>query len=133
MRAPPRLWNRPFRAPFVCIRGPWRGNDELIRFAMMMCSLCEDSPCNIAVLVAAALVFGVSLALSLSQATTADVACVKAMIPHHSIMTSEPAQTSDPRVRLWADELLEAQVREIEETKTPVADLESDGIAPNSN
>jgi uncharacterized protein (DUF305 family) len=51
---------------------------------------------------------------------------MKAMIPHHSIaiLTSERAELSDPRVRQLADEIIEAQRREIDEMKTLIADLE---------
>ena len=51
---------------------------------------------------------------------------MKAMIPHHSIaiLTSERAQISDPRVRKLADEIIEAQRREIAEMKYLIRDLE---------
>jgi uncharacterized protein (DUF305 family) len=50
---------------------------------------------------------------------------MKAMIPHHSIaiLTSERAEISDPRVRKLADEIIEAQRREIDEMKALIADL----------
>ena len=39
---------------------------------------------------------------------------MKAMIPHHSISgADERAHLRDPRVRKLADEIIEAQVREI--------------------
>ena len=58
-----------------------------------------------------------------SQATVDDVDYMKAMIPHHSIaiLTSERAQISDPRVRKLADEIIEAQEREIAEMKYLIA------------
>ena len=48
------------------------------------------------------------------------------MIPHHSIaiLTSERANIKDPRVREIADQIIEAQVREIAEMKELLADLE---------
>jgi len=48
------------------------------------------------------------------------------MIPHHSIaiLTSERAHIRDPRVRELADEIIEAQVREIDEMKQLISDLE---------
>src|SRR3546814_4579039 len=52
-----------------------------------------------------------------SQSTVGDIAWMKAMIPHHSIaiLTSDRARISDPRVRTLADEIIEAQRREIGE------------------
>ncbi len=51
---------------------------------------------------------------------------MKAMIPHHSIaiLTSRRAHIGDPRVRKLADQIIESQVREIEEMKQLIADLE---------
>jgi uncharacterized protein (DUF305 family) len=51
---------------------------------------------------------------------------MKAMIPHHSIaiLTSERAKISDPRVRQLADEIIEAQRREIDEMKMLINDLQ---------
>ena len=51
---------------------------------------------------------------------------MKAMIPHHSIaiLTSERAEIHDPRVRELADEIIEAQRREIAEMKQLIAELE---------
>jgi uncharacterized protein (DUF305 family) len=81
---------------------------------------------NASIWAGAALVFGVSLYLVRSQVTVDDVSFMKAMIPHHSIaiLTSERAKISDPRVRKLADEIIEAQRREIDEMKALIADLE---------
>ena len=59
---------------------------------------------NVAILVASAFVFAVSLWLVRSQATVYDVSYMEAMIPHHSIavMTSSRAHIRDPRVRKLA-------------------------------
>ncbi|UYH56201.1 DUF305 domain-containing protein [Qipengyuania sp. SS22] len=64
-----------------------------------------------------------------SQQTVEDEAWMKAMIPHHSIaiLTSERAEISDPRVRALADEIIEAQVKEITEMKLLLADIEANG------
>jgi uncharacterized protein (DUF305 family) len=82
---------------------------------------------NLAILGGSVAVFALSLWLVRSQATVDDVEYMKAMIPHHSIaiMTSERAQVSDPRVRKLADEIIEAQEREIAEMKYLVEDLEA--------
>ncbi len=81
---------------------------------------------NLGIVGGAALAFAVCLWLIRSQATVDDVEYMKAMIPHHSIaiMTSERAQTSDPRVRKLAKEIIEAQEREIAEMKYLINDLE---------
>src|SRR3546814_14058111 len=52
------------------------------------------------------------------------------MIPHHSIaiMTSERSQIRDPRVRKLADEIIEAQRREITEMRYLIADVSSGNV-----
>lgn len=79
---------------------------------------------------ASLLVFAGSLYLVRSQETVDDVSYMRAMIPHHSIaiMTSERAQIRDPRVRALADDIIEAQVREIAEMKRLIADLEAQPV-----
>jgi uncharacterized protein (DUF305 family) len=81
---------------------------------------------NGAIIGIALVVFGASLYLVRSQQTVGDVSYMKAMIPHHSIavMTSDRARIKNPRVRKLADNILEAQVREIGEMKALIADLE---------
>ena len=91
-----------------------------------MLSMYQNKILNIAIFSGAAIVFTLSLWLVRSQATVGDAEYMKAMIPHHSIaiMTSERAQISDPRVRKLADEIIEAQRREIAEMKYLIDDLE---------
>ncbi|MEX2454486.1 MAG: DUF305 domain-containing protein, partial [Rhodospirillaceae bacterium] len=81
---------------------------------------------NIAIFAGAALVFAVALFLVRSQTTVDDVSYMRAMIPHHSIaiLTSERAGIVDPRVRKLADEIIEAQRREIDEMRALIADLQ---------
>lgn len=91
-----------------------------------MWSMYKNTKINVAILAASVGVFVISLWLVRSQETVSDVSYMKAMIPHHSIavMTSDRAHIRDPRVRKLADEILEAQVREIGEMKRLIADLE---------
>ncbi|MBU0825002.1 MAG: DUF305 domain-containing protein [Alphaproteobacteria bacterium] len=91
-----------------------------------MWSMYKDRRKNAAIIAASILVFAVSLWLVRSQQTVDDVSYMKAMIPHHSIaiMTSERAKIRDPRVRKLADGIIDAQVREIDEMKSLIADLE---------
>jgi len=96
----------------------------VIMLAFMM-SMYENRVANIAIFALSGLIFAGSLFLVRSQETVQDVAWMKAMIPHHSIaiLTSKRAHISDPRVRKLADEIIEAQLREIDEMKVLIADL----------
>ena len=60
-----------------------------------------------------------------SQATVDQVDWMQAMIPHHSIaiLTSRRADIEDPRVRKLADDIIEAQVREIGEMQELIEEL----------
>lgn len=82
---------------------------------------------NLAIFAGSAAVFALALWLVRSQATVDDVDFMSAMIPHHSIaiLTSERAQITDPRVRKLADEIIEAQEREIAEMKYLIHDLKA--------
>lgn len=100
--------------------------------AVMMAFMWKMYPnkrANLAVLGAAAVLFLAGLGLVRSQATVGDVAYMEAMIPHHSIavLTSSRSRIEDPRVRKLADGIIEAQVREIEEMKLLIADLQQRG------
>ena len=92
-----------------------------------MFSMYEKKAANVAIMAAAVIVGAGSLWLVRSQATVDEVSYMKAMIPHHSIaiLTSRRAQIEDPRVRELADEIIEAQVREIAEMKSLIAELEA--------
>lgn len=93
-----------------------------------MWGMYENRRLNFAVLAGCVMVFAGALWLVRSQATVSDVSYMRAMIPHHSIavMTSKRAHIRDPEVRLLADRIIEAQVREIAEMKRHIARLESD-------
>ena len=86
---------------------------------------------NIAIYVGSVIVFLAALFLVRSQATVGDQSYMSAMIPHHSIaiLTSENAQIEDVRVRQLADEIIEAQRREIKEMDWLLQDIQQNGIA----
>jgi uncharacterized protein (DUF305 family) len=90
-----------------------------------MLAMYRSRSVNLAILGGSVAVFALSLWLVRSQATVNDQDYMRAMIPHHSIaiLTSERAQISDPRVRKLADEIIEAQEREIAEMKYLIRDL----------
>jgi uncharacterized protein (DUF305 family) len=60
---------------------------------------------------------------------------MSAMIPHHSIaiLTSERANINDVRVRELADEIIEAQRREIKEMNWLLDDIRANGIASSQS
>ncbi|MCJ8521854.1 DUF305 domain-containing protein [Pseudorhizobium tarimense] len=92
-----------------------------------MLGMYKNKMLNMAIFGGSVAVFALSLWLVRGQATVDDAEYMSAMIPHHSIaiMTSERAQISDPRVRKLADEIIEAQEREIAEMKYLIEDLEA--------
>lgn len=93
---------------------------------LFMLNMYKNSKVNLGIILGSVVIFAGALWLVRSQATVEDVSYMKAMIPHHSIaiLTSERANISDPRVRKLADEIIEAQRREIDEMKALIKDLE---------
>lgn len=98
---------------------------------LFMIRMYPSRTVNSAILAVGVVAFAGALWLVRSQETVRDVSYMKAMIPHHSIaiLTSERAHIRDPRVRQLADEIIEAQVREIGEMKRLIAELERDPVA----
>jgi FlaA1/EpsC-like NDP-sugar epimerase len=94
---------------------------------LFMLKMYDNKGVNTAIVLGSIVLFAGALWLVRSQQTVDDVSWMKAMIPHHSIaiLTSERARISDPRVRKLADEIIEAQRREIDEMKVLIDDLES--------
>lgn len=84
---------------------------------------------KIGVLVAAALVGIILFSVNRAQTVIDDVAFMKSMIPHHSIAINNgrKASISDPRVRELANEIIEAQVREIAVMKLLIEDISRNG------
>lgn len=91
-----------------------------------MLHMHENRRINAAIYLGSAALFALALWLARSQRTVDQVSYMRAMIPHHSIaiLTSERAEITDPRVRRLADEIIEAQRREIAEMKALIAELE---------
>ncbi|EAR67700.1 hypothetical protein B14911_13087 [Bacillus sp. NRRL B-14911] len=95
---------------------------------LFMRNMLKNKKANISILTGSILLFFLSLFLIRSQALVDDVDYMEGMIPHHSIaiLTSERARISDPRVRKLADEIIKAQVREIDEMKQLIEDLKDE-------
>jgi uncharacterized protein (DUF305 family) len=101
------------------------GSTMAVIMLAFMLNMYKRKAWNVAIFGGAVVVFALALWLVRSQATVDDIDYMTAMIPHHSIaiLTSSRAQISDPRVRKLADEIIEAQQREIAEMKYLVRDL----------
>jgi hypothetical protein len=92
-----------------------------------MWSMYQNKVVNYAIL-GTAVVVGVLCWFGLRQQVfVEDVQWMKAMIPHHSsaIMVSEKAELKDPEARALAEEIIEAQEREIAQMKKIIYRLEN--------
>lgn len=96
-----------------------------------MRKMYRNKAANIAIIIGAVALFAGALFLVRSQVTVTGVDYMEAMIPHHSIaiLTSERAQIKDPRVRKLADDIIDAQVREIKEMEWLIQDIRENGAA----
>lgn len=96
-----------------------------------MRGMYSNKKLNLAIYIGSLVIFLLALFLVRSQILVGDSSYMSAMIPHHSIaiLTSENAQIEDVRVRELADEIIEAQRREIDEMNWLLADIAENGIA----
>ncbi len=96
-----------------------------------MLGMYKRSTVNMAIFLGAGLLLLSAVALVRSQITVTGVDYMEGMIPHHSIaiLTSERARIDDPRVRKLADEIIQAQHREIQEMEWLIADISAKGVA----
>lgn len=92
-----------------------------------MLHMLTNKKMNISIVAVSVVVFISSFILMRNQTTIDDVDYMQGMIPHHSIaiLTSERANITDPRVRKLADDIIEAQKREIIEMKNLINDLKN--------
>nr|MBA3986535.1 DUF305 domain-containing protein [Flavobacteriales bacterium] len=81
---------------------------------------------NTAIVASAISVFVIVVFLLRTQAFIGDKNYMKGMIPHHSIaiLTSERATITDPEVKQLAREIIETQIKEIEQMKRILARME---------
>jgi FlaA1/EpsC-like NDP-sugar epimerase len=98
---------------------------------LFMWGMYENKRLNVAILIGAGLMLVLAVWLVRSQITVTGVDYMEGMIPHHSIaiLTSERAGIEDPRIRQLADEIIEAQRREIKEMEWLIEDIKANGIA----
>lgn len=95
---------------------------------LLMLNMYKNKKKNIAILLGSLILFVSALTMVRTQTPIGDVLYMKAMIPHHSIaiLTSKRANIKDPEVRKLADEIIEAQEKEIAEMKSYIKRLQSD-------
>lgn len=93
---------------------------------LFMLHMLKNKKMNISIILVSVVIFTSAFFLMRDQTTIDDVDYMQGMIPHHSIaiLTSERANISDPRVRELADNIIEAQKKEIAEMKKLIEDLE---------
>ena len=94
----------------------------------LMLKMYKNKKKNIAIYVGSLILFVSALGLvRAQQPVIGDVLWMKAMIPHHSIaiLTSKRADISDPEAKKLAEEIIEAQVKEIAEMKKIIKRLEN--------
>ncbi|WP_083484429.1 DUF6692 family protein [Loktanella sp. 3ANDIMAR09] len=107
------------------------GATMAIVMLLFMLNMYKSTSANVAIIAGSAIVFAGALWLVRSQVTVQDESWMSAMIPHHSIaiMTSERAETTDPRVSALAAEIVTAQNREISEMRYLIDDIAQNGEA----
>lgn len=119
-------WDHIFFSEERTYMGIYMGATMAIVMLFFMRHMYTNKKMNIAIYAVSAVLIVGPLWLARSQELVDDVDYMQAMIPHHSIaiLTSERAQITDPRVEKLSQEIIEAQVREIDEMKKLINDLE---------
>jgi hypothetical protein len=95
----------------------------------------KNTRANWAIFIGAGLMMILAVLLVRSQITVDNVDYMEGMIPHHSIaiLTSERARIDDVRVRELADDIIEAQRREIKEMDWLIEDIRANGVAKTAD
>lgn len=94
---------------------------------LFMMDMLKNKRMNTMIISASILIFAASFVMMRNQTTIGDIDYMEQMIPHHSvaILTSENAKIVDPRVRKLADDIIEAQKREINEMRSLILELKA--------
>lgn len=96
---------------------------------LFMWGMYKDKKKNIAIIVGSIVMFTSALILVRTQKPiVGDLLWLRAMIPHHSIaiLTSERADIEDPEVKQLANDIIEAQRKEIDQMKAIINRLENE-------
>lgn len=94
---------------------------------LFMGDMYKNKKLNAIIVGSAIVIFIATFAALRNQTLIKDVQYMKAMIPHHSsaIMVSQQATFEDPEVKKLAEEIIEAQKREIAQMKKIIYRLEN--------
>jgi uncharacterized protein (DUF305 family) len=95
----------------------------------LMLKMYKNKKKNIAIYLGSLVLFVSALGLVRAQRPIiGDILYMKAMIPHHSIaiLTSKRADLEDPETKKLAEEIIEAQKREIAQMKKIIYRLENE-------
>lgn len=111
------------------------GGSMMIIMLAFMLGMYQKRKANLAIFLGGGLLMVAAVWLVRSQITVDDVDYMEGMIPHHSIaiLTSERAQIEDPRVRKLADNITEAQRKEIREMEWLINDIRANGVATSQS
>ena len=92
---------------------------------LFMLGMLKNKKINTVIIAVSILIFSGSFYLMRNQTTITDIDYLRGMIPHHSIaiLTSKRAHITDPRVRKLADDIIQAQEREIAMMKELIIDM----------
>lgn len=98
-----------------------------ISMMLFMWGMYENKKINYMILGSALIIFIGTLTMLRNQTLIADVQWMKAMIPHHSsaIMVSQKAHLQDPEAQKLAQDIIEAQKREIAQMQAMIERLEA--------
>jgi len=90
-----------------------------ILMLLIMKDMYQDKNKNILIFLSSITIFVLSLCFLRTQIFINDTNYMKAMISHHSsaILTSQKANIKDPEVKELSKQIIEAQIKEIEQMK----------------
>jgi FlaA1/EpsC-like NDP-sugar epimerase len=118
-------WNHVYFSETRAYMALYMGAGMAVIMLAFMSNMYKKTKLNLLVYGLSVLMFAVGIWGVRSQATVDQVDWMQAMIPHHSIaiLTSSRADIEDPRVRKLADDIIEAQKREIGEMQQLIEEL----------
>ena len=98
-----------------------------VSMLLFMWKMYPNKKLNYSIIAFSTITFFGTLFLLRTQTPISDVQWMKAMIPHHSsaIMTSSNATFKDPEVQKLANDIIEAQEKEIKQMKEMINRLEN--------